>query len=132
MIAQGLTLKDYPALVNDSVIGITFPHMDYINYMKIRIDELQEVKDIYKDALIDSWKKIEERDSLIINYVELQKYYKFEVNTLKVDKQMNQNIINNLNNIIADERRKNTRNIIIGSTVIGGLVTYIVITLIRR
>ena len=126
-IAQGLTLRDYPRLLNDSTIGITFPQMDYVNFMKLKIEEITDERELFRNSLMDSWRKIEERDSLLLNYVELNKYYIFEVNNLKTNNSVQQNVIKELNLVIYKEQRKNKLYIVVGSFTIGGLFTYIVL-----
>lgn len=101
--------------------------MDYVNFMKLKIEEITDERELFRNSLMDSWRKIEERDSLLLNYVELNKYYIFEVNNLKTNNSVQHNVIKELNSVIYKEQRKNKLYIVVGSFTIGGLFTYIVL-----
>jgi len=116
-----------PALLNDSIVGITIPQMDSLSSFMIDCDAVKEVKEVYKKAVIDAYIEIEKRDTAIAELNVLTAYQSREIDNQDIH---TKNLTDGIGYLQKDLKRQKRKTAFAWGTgaIVAGVLTGLFIT----
>ena len=128
MTAQtGLSLNNLPAFINDSIVGISIPQMDYINVLRIKYESAVEDRKYYSDNLITSLNELDkcrntaQFQNATIDFLDKElKWAKINEGAFKLQ-------LNNYERQVKKERRNKNAAWFTGGTVAVILLTLLIV-----
>ncbi len=108
IITEAVDTAQLPAVIDGKYVGITFDQMDYLTVQKFRYEEVAEQKVIYEDQYNEALGKIQERDSTILAFKNVNTVQKDHIDIMTLNEKRLLSDIAVLNALLKKERGKGT------------------------